>query len=91
VSMPRLTIGKTIVRIRTGVNPGFKAALKQTVRYPDSRWDDQYMCWKAAIHRVEDVKRVLFQFYDTIEIREKGQPDRVIDATGREVRQETLF
>lgn len=91
MSLPRVAIGKTIVRVRTPMNPAFNVDAKRAIGYPDMRWDKQYNCWKIAIARLDDVQRVLFRHYDAIEIREKGKPDRVIDSTGREVRQETLF
>lgn len=91
MSTPVVMVGKTIVRVRTPMDPAFNAAAKRVIGYPDMRWDPQYNCWKIAIARLTDVKRVLFRFYNAIEVRQKGQPDRVIDSSGREVRQETLF
>jgi hypothetical protein len=90
--MPKVIVGKTRVWVRTPYNAQCNDALKAAIPYPDLQWDRQRNCWKLAhVNRGRDALRVLFRFFNAVLIEEKGKPDRVIDSTGREVRQETLF
>jgi hypothetical protein len=89
--IPRITIGVERIWVRTPMHRPFNAALKDSVPYTDRWWDDTRHCWRLHINRMPQVQRVLFKFWETVQLVQKGKPDRLIDRNGREVRQETLF
>ena len=95
MSRPVVSVGVTRVWVRYAPSPQVKNALVRAFPWQRRKehgfqWDAQRFQYKLNREHLGELLRVMFRFFDAIEIRQRDGSIKVIDAGGREVKQESL-